>query len=215
MKRKNEGTILLPVSKRYHSPSRIKKIISMNEGKSFDLIHFSGADPNEPDCFTTEEIKEIAAEMPEIDKCYWCDVRGLVERFKDPVDPHVLLASFQLRCIILNLALAFNIKTMGYDEIIYYSMYMDYRLTEIPASTILKDPGFYCLISEMESTAPADLAAKRFFLSRALSFSDHKPEYGYAMKEKDIKKLCRRIIRSRILKTLKPEEIDFKKSDNP
>ncbi len=210
MKSENKNRMLLTLNKPDHSINRIREIAAMQKGKSFDLLHVTGTDPNGTDYFPLEELSEIADEIPKINKCYSCDVTGLIETLKETVDPELLLAEYQVRHIVMTLILAYWIKAKGYDETIFYHIYTDHRLTEIPAKTILNDPECFCLTKEIENNSPADLYAKRFFVSQALSFSDHRPEYSYSMSEKEIRKLCRKVKRSHFLDALKFEEIDFR-----
>ena len=212
MKRENENRILLTLNKPDHSINRIREIAAMQKGKSFDLLHVTGTDPNGTDYFPLEELSEIADEMPEINKCYSCDVTSLVETLKETADPELLLAEYQVRHIVMTLVLAYWIKKKGYDEIIYYHIYSDYRLNETPASMILKDPEYFCLMKDTESTSPADLRKRSFFVSHAINFSKHRPQYDYAMEEKDVRKLCRMIKRDHFLDTLQFEEINFRNS---
>ncbi|MBE6116548.1 MAG: hypothetical protein E7187_06985 [Erysipelotrichaceae bacterium] len=201
----NEKILLLE-----HNLSHITQIVNLNKGKKVDLLHIRGVDPEGKEHFLLEEACELTKEMPEINKVYICDARGLVEKFKNSVDPEQLLGGFQLRYIIQILIWAYFTKAGSYDETIFYHVYTDHRLTEIPAKTILNDPECLCLTKEIENNSPADLYAKRFFVSQALSFIDHRPEYGYAMSEKEIRKLCRKVKRSHFLDTLKFEEIDIR-----
>ena len=214
MKRENENKLLLPFNWRNHSFEHIAEIADLQKGKTLDLLHVTGADPRNTDHFPLEELAEIADEMPEIDKCYRCDVCGLVENLKKDLDPELLLGEYQLRHVIQILVLAYFIKKNGYEETIFYDAYSDYRLNEVPASMILKDPRCYCLKKETEGTSPADAVAKRFFYSRAMSFSDHKPKFDYTMEEKDVRKLCRKILRSHVLETLELEEVDYTSINN-
>ena len=212
MNRENENIILMPINKPDYSLEHIRKIIGINEGKTIDLLHIAGVDSGESDYFPLEELSEIAAEIPAINNCYRCDVSELVESLRKTIDQKYLLADYQLRHIILILVWVLFIKKRRYAEVIYYSPYSDYRLNEIPAKTILHDPKCICLMNELERNSPGYLRVKRFFVSQTTSLIDYKPEFGYAMEEKDIIKLCRRA--KRALKTLKFEEISIKNTDN-
>lgn len=200
MKRNNR--VLLPLNRPDYTLNCIRKIIELQKGKTIDLIHFVGADPNETDYFPLEDLIELAEQFPEIDKCYRCDVREIVNGLEEMANSERLLYRYQLKHIVLIRALAYQIEAGDYDELIYYSQYCDHRLTEVPASMTLKDPECICLRKEMDN---ASVAEKRFFVSNALGFDDHKPEFGYAMEEQDIKELCRRI-----LNTLVIEEVDYR-----
>ncbi|MBR2599317.1 MAG: hypothetical protein IKD84_00190 [Erysipelotrichaceae bacterium] len=206
----NNGKILLLE----HNLSHITQIADYNKGKRIDLLHIRGVDPEGREHYLLEEACRLTKEMSEINKVYICDARGLVERFKNSVDPEQLLGGFQLRYIIQILIWAYFTKAGSYVERIYYRQYIDHRLNEIPAKTILDDPDCICLMNEERNSSPADLLAIRFFVSQALKISDDLPEYGYTMNDKDIRKLCREIRQSHALETLRLEEIEYKNIDN-
>ena len=206
--KKNKNTILLQVGRHDLSMNQIRSAIDLNQGKTFDLLHFTGIGPEERDSLHEEVLKEMVSETPEINRCYRCDIGMIVESFRDTVDDEQLLGSYQLRYIIMILAMAYFIKKEEYDEHIYYSLRNDHRLTEIPAGMILEDPEYICLTNELEGTSLSNLLARRFLVARAVSFINHKPEYGYTMDERVIRMICRKIIRSHLLETLQFEEIN-------
>ena len=205
--RKNEGRILLPLNKFNHSLKRIREIIDLGKDKTYDLVHIIGVDPAGEDYLPLEEL--AAYGMGEIDKCYICDVSVLMESLKGYLESDIVLIGYQLRQIVLTATLAKLIKNGLYDEVIYYSIFSDYRLNETPASMILEDPRCCCLINELKDNSSLALVKKRLCYSRSLSIKDGKPQYGYTMKEKDIRRICREIKRSNIFKMLKMEECDF------
>ncbi len=202
----NENTIVLQVSRHDFSLKQIRRIIGLQRGRNFDLIHFAGADPDVNDYFSLEELIELTGEIPQINRIFRCDVRGIVENLMGSIDPKQLLGDFQLRHIVQISALAYFIKMGGYRKVIFYGQYYDHRLTEIPANALLDDPECICLMNETDITSPAELYVRRIFISQAESFRNNKPEYGYAMNEKDINRLCRRIIRSHALEKLQFEK---------
>ena len=207
MKKENRDRILLPFSRHHHSLNRILAINALQPDRVIDLLYVAGIDPEEAD---PSELAAIVEAVPEVDRCYRCDARGLMEDLEGPPDPELLLADLQLRYILRTLVLAHFIRMQGYEKVFYYSVHIDHRLNEIPVSLVLKDAEFHCLMKETEDASPAAKAAERFFRSQVLSLNDQRPAYGYTMKEKDIRKLCRKILRSHVLETLKLEEVCHK-----
>ena len=208
MKRKNEDTLLLPVSRHDFSTDSIREIMDISKGKNFDIIYFAGTDRPGQDYFPLEELMWLAAEIPEIRKIIRCDVSKLAEYCHDDVDQKQLLGNWQFRYILRTSVLAYLISTEDYDQVIYYGLHADHRLTEIPARTFLKEPECICLTKQISSDSPADLYARRFLASQAVSLRDNKPEYGYTMKEKNIRKFSRSI--SDLLKTIQPETTEYR-----
>ena len=213
MERQNNNKILLTLSREDQGFGLIDKIIDLNDDKTFDIVYLNGIDLKGEDRFRLEELADYAAAMPQIDKCYACDISELVEILRNDIDPERLLGDYQMRHIVKTMFQAQTIINEGYDKAIYYSVYTDYRLTEIPGSMILDDAEYICLMCELEDTSPKGLAARRR-IANAVNFVDHKPEYGYSMEEEDIRKLCRKIIQSGVLETLELVEINHNNIEN-
>ena len=201
------GKILLPLNQFHHGLERILRIADLEKGKRIDLLYIKGVDKKSAQYSPFAQFTEVKRESPDIGNCYVCDATEVIRILKEGMNDDVLLWDYQMRHIAFSMILAHFIEIGGYEKVIYYGIYSDYRLNELPASYPMKKGKYYCLLNEIKDETPSGKILRRHCLSQASGIIDHRPQFEYVMKEKKIRKLCRRVMNSHVLESLKLEKV--------